>query len=332
MPTKFTRLALKKSEAEVHNTAAATEGGVPNSQPTYDDTYVYMDTLEESERKEALKAAESIETEEDEEYRVRSAVVTAIACIRAQDGLTPPLAIQFLATVLESEDAEMVTSLTLSTEDSLLEEKFNKLKASVAMNRSDTEEGTGQGKTWKGPTSYVSSMLVADTLLALCHVNSMPDTVTDPGTRKTLQSSAPHPLNRLMIAARSWLDWELYRENIRLELAEESQSGVSGNCYDIIAPCAIFAIANLAIAKQSTTDSARSSDIKEDDMSVEAASAKLYIDIFDSVPVRNDLTRAAAAQALCCIYCASDRFEKSGEQPFGLLSCLNFCLDRINGE
>ena len=332
MPTKFTRLALKKSEVDVHKTAAATEGGVPSSQPTYDDTYLYLDTLDESERKEALKAAESIELEEDEEYRVRSAVVTAIACVRAQDGLTPPLAIKFLESVLESEDAEMVTSLTFSNEESLVEENLNKLRASVATDPSDSDEEASHCKTLKAPSSYVSSILVADTLLALCHVNAMPDTVTDPATGLTVQSLAPHPLSRLINAARSWLDWELYRETIRLELAETSQSGVSGNCYDIIAPSSIFALANLAIAKQSTTDTTRSADSKEDERFMEIASAKFYIDIFDCIPVRNDLTRASAAQALCCIYCASDRFEKEGEQPFGLLSSLNFCLERINGK
>jgi len=333
MPTKFTRLALKKSEAEIHKTAVANEGGVPNSQPSYDDTYVYLDTLDESERKESLKASGSIEMEEDEEYRVRSAVVTAIACVRAQDGMTPPLALQFLETVLESEDAEMVANLTFGNEDNLFEEKFNKLKASVSAEPSDSDDEGNQGKTpLKAPSSFVSSMLVADTLLALCHVNAMADVITDPATGKTVQSSAPHPLSRLMKAAHSWLDWELYRENIRLELAEQTQSGVSGNCYDVIAASAILALSNLAILKQSTTESGSREESKETEQSADAASAKFYIDIFDSKPLRNDLTRAAAAQALCCIFCASDRFEETGVQPVGLLCCLDFLLERINGK
>lgn len=331
MPTKFTRITLKKNEAEIHKSAAANEGGA-NSQPSYDDTYVYLDALDESERIEALKAAESIEMEEDEEYRVRSAVVTAIACVRAQDGMTPPLALQFLETVLESEDAEMVTNLSFGNEDNLFEEKYSKLKASVSADPSDSDNESSQGKTsLKVASSFVSSMLVADTLLALCNVNAMADVITDPATGKTVQSSAPHPLSRLMQAARSWLDWELYRENIRLQVAEKTQSGVSGNCYDTIAACAIFALSNLAILRQSTTESEPRRESKEEDQSADAASSRFYIDIFDSRPLRNDLTRAAAAQALCCIFCASDRFEKAGVQPVGLLSCLNFLLERING-
>jgi len=330
MPTKFTRVALKKSEAEVHNTAAATEGGVSNSQPSYDDAYQYLDALEEHERKEALKEAEAIEIEEDEEYRVRSAVVTAIACVRAQDGLTPPLAIQFLETVLESEDAVMVTNLAFANEEVLIEEKFKKIKARFSRDSSDSDDEGTENKGWKPPSSYVSSMLVADTLLALCHVNAMPDIITDPTTGKTVQSTTPHPLSRLMKSAHSWLEWELYRENIRLELAEKTHSGVSGNCHDVIAACAIIALSNLAILKQSTSDS--TAQTTEDERSADAATAKFYSNIFDSKASRNDLTRAAAAQALCCIYCAADRFEMDGVQPVGLLSCLEFLLDRINGE
>ena len=140
-------------------------------------------------------------------------------------------------------------------------------------------------------------MLVADALLALCHVNSMLAIITDPTTGKTVQSSAVHPLSRLMKAARSWLDWELYRENIRLERAQETQSGVSGNCYDVIASCAMIALSNLAILIQSTTDvSSKESPplsgteaSSQNDLLEDVSSAKFYIDIFDSQPHRNDL-------------------------------------------
>ena len=90
--------------------------------------------------------------------------------------------------------------------------------------------------------NYVSSMLVADALLAICHVNAMPAIFTDPATGKTVQSTGAHPLSRLIKAARSWLEWELYRENIRQELAHETPSGVSGNCQDVIAACAVIAL------------------------------------------------------------------------------------------
>ena len=333
MPNKFTRLALKKSDAEVHTTAVATEGGALNSQPSYDDKHQYLDMLEDSERKEALKAAEAVEIEEDEEYRVRSSVVTAMACVRAQDGQTPPLALQFLETVLDSEDAEMVTNLVFSNEELLIEETFKKLKARVSVDSPDTEdEEANEDKKSTPPLSYVSSMLVADALLALCHVNAMHDIITDPTTGKTVQSSAPHPLSRLTNLARGWLEWELYRENIRSEVAGKIQSGISGNCYDVIAPSAIIALSNLAILKQSTTDAGDGNPDEEEGLSPDVTSAKYYADIFDSSPYRNDLTRAASAQALCCICCAAVRFEKAGTEPVGLLTCLEFLLDRINGK
>ena len=329
MPNKFTRLTLKKSEAEVHATVAAVEGGGSSSQPSYDDMYQYLDTLEESDRKEALKTAEAVEMEEDEEYRVRSSVVTAMACIRAQDGLTPPLALQFVETVLESEDAEMVTNLVYASEEMLIEEKFKKLKGRNSVEDSDADDGRNECTQPTPPLAYVSTLLVADALLALCHVNAMPDIITDPTTGKTVQSSASHPLSRLMKLARSWLDWELYRENIRMELAETTQSGVSGNCYDVIAACAVIALSNLAILIQSTTDTQQRAP-KESRLA-DAASSKFYAHIFDSRPYRNDLTRAASAQAFCCVCCAADRFENVGSQPVGLLTCLEFLLDRING-
>jgi hypothetical protein len=182
-------------------------------------------------------------------------------------------------------------------------------------------------------------MLVADALLALCHISAMPATITDPTTGKTVQSTAIHPLSRLIKCARNWLEWELFRENIRLEAENSTQSGISGNCFDLIASSAIVALSNLVIAKQSTTDEetlvpsiASDSTAKENiPLETDEATARFYVDIFDSEPRRNDLTRAACAQAICCICCAADRFEKEGEQPLGLLTSLEFLLSRICG-
>lgn len=338
MPNKFSRLVLKKSESDMRQAAAAAEGVASNAQPSYDDTYQYVDALDEEERSEALKSSEELEMEEDEEYRVRSSVVTSIACVRAKDGLTPPIAIQLLESVLESEDAEMVGNRVIADEDLLIEETFRKMKARVG-GSPETEGNSELEDRSTVSLSYVSSMLVADSLLALCHVNAMPAIITDPATGKTVQSSAVHPLSRLLKVARSWLEWELYRENIRLEIAQETQSGVSGNCNDVIAACAIIALSNLAILKQSTTDKEASSSSEEaeapskkDRSDEDIFSAKFYIEIFDSKPIRNDLTRAACAQALTCICCAADRFEKPGVQPVGLITALEFLLNRINGE
>jgi hypothetical protein len=333
MPNKFSRLVLKKSDEEVHQAAVAAEGGIATSQPSYDATYEYLDTLDDDEMKEALESADAVEMEEDEEYRVRSAVITAVACVRAKDGLTPPVAIQFLETVLESEDAEMVGNLVYDDEQLVIEETFKKMKARISGEIFAAEgENDDQNKP-EPPLSYVSSMLVADALLATCHVNSMLAIITDPATGKTVQSTGVHPLSRLMKAARSWLEWELYRENIRLELAQETQIGVSGNCHDVIAACAVMALSNLAILIQSTTDRASSAteSSSPDGLLQAVASAKFYIDIFDSKPYRNDLIRAACAQALACICCAADRFETENLEPVGLLTSLEFLLDRIIG-
>jgi len=66
MPIKFSRLALKNNEAEVAQAAAATEGGPAN--PNHDNSYQYLDNLEEGdERATALETAERLEMEEDEE-------------------------------------------------------------------------------------------------------------------------------------------------------------------------------------------------------------------------------------------------------------------------
>lgn len=67
MPIKFSRLALRRSEAETAQAAAvAIESGAAN--PTHDDNYQYLDSLEEGEeRAAALEEAEVVELEEDEE-------------------------------------------------------------------------------------------------------------------------------------------------------------------------------------------------------------------------------------------------------------------------
>ena len=67
MPVKFSRIALRKSEAEVAEAAAAAgESGAAN--PKHDEKYEYLDSLEEGEeRAEKAASAASIEMEEDEE-------------------------------------------------------------------------------------------------------------------------------------------------------------------------------------------------------------------------------------------------------------------------
>jgi hypothetical protein len=342
MPVKFSRLALKKSEENRQTTTNSDGAIVTAAQPTYDALYQYFDSLDQGDEvKEALDEAEDAEMEEDEEYRVRSSVTTAIASIRAKDGQTPPLVIQFLETVLESEDAEMVSNLVYPDEELMIEKLRRKLedsKEAGSRKRHENEETDRSVLT----RSYVSSMLMADALLALCHVNSMPATITDPTSGKRVQSSGAHPLSRLLQAAANWLQWELYREQIRIETEEETLSGISGNCYDVAAACAIAGLSTLSITIQGTTDieakrnrvnaqldesGVRESSINE----VDVTSAQYYLNIFNDIPRRNDLTRAAAAQAIACICCAADRFESSAPS-LGLLCALEFLLNNIIGK
>jgi hypothetical protein len=329
MPTKFSRLVFKKSDA-VHPTSTAADGGVSAAQPSFDTAYEYLDSLDEDMRKGALENAELVEVEEDEEYRVRSAVVTSIACIRAKDGLTPVSVIQFLETILESDDAEMLANIVYDDENRIIEESFLKAKAA----KGAVGDESDPVPIAPPPLSYSSSMLVADALLALCHVNATPAVITDPTTGISIPSTGEHPMNRLFKVARNWLEWELYRENIRLEVAASIDAGISGNCHDSIAACAIISMSNIAILMLSTTDASvenRTASSSSKHLLQEAASMKFYLDILDNEPVRNDLTRAACAQALSCICCASDRLEQEKVEPVGLLISLEILLDRILG-
>lgn len=358
MPVKFSRLVMKKSDSEVRQTTTNSEGvAITAAQPTYDTTYQYLDSLDVGDEiADALDDAEEVEMEEDEEYRVRAAVTTAISSIRAKDGMTPPLAIQFLETVLESEDAEMVSNLVYPDEQLMVEKtRRNKVK----VNKESESESFNQNEEDYQPAStrpYVSSVLVADTLLSLCHVHSMPAVIMDPATGKQVQASGSHPLDRLLKASKSWLLWELYRENVRLEQMSETRCEISGNCYDVAAACAVTGLSTLCISRQSTIDpdSKRSSvvvgnesanftldatttsgslaSIQDDFSEEDPATARFYVRIFNSKPRRNDLTRAACAQAITCICCAADRVEQESVQPVGLLCALEFLLNNIIGK
>jgi len=349
MPVKFSRLVIKKSESEVRQAPNQAEGSAPNSQPSYDDSYQYLDAFEEGEeRAAALDDAEEVEMEEDEEYRVRSAVVASIASIRAKDGFTPPVALKFLETVLEAEDAEVVANLVYPDEELMVQKTFRKLKSDDADNSLASDEEEVDSELLTPSLSYVPSVLIADALLALCYINVAPAVYADPATGKTIQAAGKHPVSRLIEIAKGWLEWELYREKIRSEVEVESMVGLSGNSNDTIAACAIVALSNLAILRQSTTDSTMidgksgsvstasvgNPDVQlgKNDKLNEVCTAKYYVDIFCSKPQRNDLTRAACAQAIVCICCAADRFDKEGVPPFGLLSALELLLDATLGK
>jgi hypothetical protein len=61
----------------------------------------------------------------------------------------------------------------------------------------------------------------------------------------------------------------------------------------------------------------------------EVTRAAFYARIFDTKPHTNDLTRAASAQAFTSLCCAADRIENEGNPSVGLLTALEFLLDRI---
>ena len=344
MPVKFNRVVLKKNSTA---TATDTQEGNSNSNKATDNAaYHYLDSFDEgADRAAVLNEVDEVEVEEDEEYRVRSSVITAIASIRAKDGLTPASAVEFLETVLDAVDAEMVGNLVSPDEEVMIGKKTRKRNS----DEDEVDEDLNDGFIPSLP--FVSSGLVADALLALCHINASPAVITDPSTGKPVQSRAEHPVAKLMEICRRWLDWELYREGIRLEVESTLQTGISGNCYDPIASSAITALSSMAILRQSTTDPSaieaptsstsdngsefsaeRQEKEKRQLKFKEAASATFYMNIFDSQPSRSDVTRAACAQAIACICCAADRFESESHQPDGLLTALEFMLERITSK
>lgn len=319
-PCRLFRLSGKKAII-AGSKALAHDGSFGASQPL--DGYIYFDTLEKSEQQELLGAADELEVEEDEEYRVRSAVVTAISCIRAKDHLTPPLVLEFMEKILSSEDSKSVVSMVHPTEDVFIREYAAKLQTRLSGGQEMEQFMAALHLSPQLPVD--STLLVADMLLSLCNLNAKPATTTDPATGNQVQASGPHPLSKLLKLARSWLDWELYRENIKIKLEESQQTGVSGNTQGIVSACAIIGLSNLVIITLSSAENL-SEDISE------IGSVQFYMDIFDRYPYQSDVTRAACAQAIICICCAADRFDERGVEPNGLLIALEFLVSRMRSE
>jgi hypothetical protein len=345
MPVKFNRVAVKKNHVEMTQTVNNADGSTPQIQVNEDDGYRYLDDFDEGiERAAVLEEADEVEVEEDEEYRVKSAVITAIASIRAKDGMTPTPVLQFLETVLKAGDVDMVGNLVTPDEEVLMERKRRRVNEQAAEGE-DEESDDEVEDIVVTSIPHASSMLISDALLALCHINVSPSFITDPTTGKSVQSTARHPVSNLMEISRRWLDWELYRESVRKDIESKSLAGVSGVCFDTIASCAITALYTLSILRQSTTDpptaSRKDSTTTQDSKSLnaeskerfrkldEVATASFYISIFDSKPHRSDVTRAACAQAVACVCCAADRFESDTKKPVGLLTALEFMFERI---
>ena len=333
---KFSRICLKSEKISQTNSAN------PSGHTSADsDQYHYLDIFDEDERLSAIEQAHSIEKEEDEEYRVRSSVITAIASIRAKDGLTPPLVLDVLHKILQAVDELGPVPIQSVDEDRLIRNK--KQRRHKDDDTYSPPEKLAQQRLFEDikEIPYSSSSLIADSLLALCYINSRPDLVDDPVTGKQIQSNADHPCIPLMESCFRWLQWDLYKETINIE-SQMKQLSPTGRTSSI-APCAITALYSLALLRQSTTDSIVDSMAKKSEPGTQkrkreaitnlietASTTDFYVEIFDARPARPDTTRAAAAQAILCLCCASDR--DNVDEPVGLLSGLEFALERMLGK
>ena len=318
LPVNFRRLVLHKHIV----------GG--SSKDTSDGGYQYLDSLRDREdRKNAIEFADEVEIEEDEEYRVRSSCITAIASIRAQDGMTPPAVLNFMQEVLVSGDAAQGSLLLPQEEDQLKTKQDQALNDELA----NIRRIIGPNDDDVSNLPYVSLTLVADALLALCHIHVRQQSEYD---------KEDHPIIPLIESCRSWLDWDLERGRIKSEANKTNFTGFGGACESNIAPCAITALCHMTLMKQITsisneTETEESSGhdsmigLKQKEQSIleEPTRAQFYADIFDGHPHQSDNTRAAAAQAFVCICLAADRTEESTKEPLGLLTSLEFLLDRI---
>ncbi len=339
MPSKFAQVCLKTASKAAQS---MTTGGAQA-----DDTgeYQYLDMFDDNAmREEVIVSAIEIEQEEDEEYRVRSAVVTAIACCRAKDGQSPPLVLSFLEEILQGEDESVVNNLVTLEEARLIEKK--KLRRKIEQQESlAAEDGivNVERNLYEElhDLPFVSSSLIAETLLSLCHVNASPRLIEDPATGRVSQSKANHPIIPLMQVCYRWLQWDLYKEDIRLEIETVNMTGHGKS--SAIAPSAITALFSMGLLRQVTTDSDADTTLNVDNtkkrknesiskMIDDATSVQYYMDIFNARPLRTDAIRAAAAQAITCLCCAVDRNDNGGDDATGLLKALNFLLNSILGK
>ena len=320
LPVNFRRLVLHKHIA-----------GGASGDTTSDGGYQYLDSLRGKEdRKNAIEFADEVEIEEDEEYRVRSSCITAIASIRAQDGMTPPAVLNFLLEVLVSGDKAAQGSLLLPEEEEQLKKKQDQALNDELAN---VRRIIGPNDDDVSNLPYVSLSLVAEALLALCHVHVR--------QQSEYNANESHPIIPLMETCRSWLDWDMERTRIKSEANKSNFTGLGESCQSNIAPCAITALCHMAILKQVSStstneqlgaDSVLGSKRRAEETKLdEPTHAQFYVDIFNAQPALPDSTRAAAAQAFVCICLAANRSEGTADEPLGLLASLEFLLDGILG-
>jgi len=319
-----------------------------------------------------------IEREEDEEYRVRAAVVTAIASIRAKDGQTPPLVIEFFEQLVPVCDGAVFSTCT---EGGNLQRQYHVMvdRPPVKVVGLYSDQTTAFRNV--DDLGHLDFVMVANTLLSLCYINMTPEKPGDlndvimsssvgiddiaPGIgaisrteslsrvvsvkgltkQQGDQPLARHPVQSLIDVCHQWLDWSLYQETTAREVEAVTLTGVGEGAFSIVAPSAITALSSLALLKQSTTKEVKEQakkEITEDEQQKfqetaqpeieETATAKFYLKIFDETPMRSDVTRAAAAQAIACVCCAADRNKINGGDSLGLLTALELLMDRVNGK
>ena len=298
LPVNFRRLVLHKHII----------GGASGANTTSDGGYQYLDALSDKEdRKHAIEFADEVEIEEDEEYRVRSACITGIASIRAQDGMTPRAVIEFLGEVLRSGDKAAVGTLLLPQE----EEQLKKKQAQALEDEAHSRRIICLNDDDVSNSPYVSLSLVSDVLLALCYVHVRPQSDFGVTAKRTVS-----PILPLMKLSLEWLDWDLERMRIRTK-SQADLTGIGDACNATVGPCAITALCHMALLKQSTTssvgsdkatggmgdnDSVLGAKRKPEESALDkTTTAQFYLDIYDDRFVREDTIRAAAAQAVVCI-------------------------------
>jgi hypothetical protein len=327
IPVKYTRISVHGQRY------TSNKNGHQSNEAMNDDEYIYIDSLVEDFDDRYL-----LEVEEDEEYRVRSCCLRAIACCRAKDGQTPPIVIKFFERLLYGNMPSSMKALSLEEEE-ILKRKIGDFRAID----DDRVTATNDIENFL-EISYCCSSLIADSLLALCYIVAKCDFNEDPSTGKIIPSNSIHPCMGLLEACCRWLEWDAYREKIRLESVDEISLGIGGSFCGTVATCAITAISSLAILIQSSSDDIEErgeaqqhkSDIQGKSTSIQilnkVTKAQFYADILKSNLYISDKISAAAAQALVCIYCASDRLKQAGEEPIGLLSALEVLLQCIHGK
>jgi len=322
-PMKYTRTSVHGMGQVSHQSTNK------SNDATIADEYVYIDSLVDD-----LSQSYALEVEEDEEYRVRSSCLKAIACCRAKDGETPFQVIKFFERILLVHMPASVKALSLEEEELLKK-------------RSDDESIIGsdcavQQHFIEGiEIPYSCTHLIAESLLALCYINAKSEFTEHPKTGKKIPSKSLHPCLGLIESSYRWLEWDMYREKRRLESISEVSSGVGYFNYGNVSTCAITALCNLAILVQSTSDSSENllhNDAPHDVMSsstqilIELTHAKFFAEILETNLLRSDKIAAAAATALVCIHCAADRSKQHGEESIGLLSALEILLKCILGK